>query len=175
MPITKESFEKICQACIRIYTMESFVYRIVNKALRDNDLTKVDTIGSYCYLLFQFNFAQEFNDLKFKGRVYRCANLSSSIVAEYERNIGSLRSWLGLTSTSRQRQVAESFPDSTVLFIIDIQDTAHCSARAIANLSMYPYEDEVLIRSGTHFTINKVQQDSASTSQIKTLIHLTIE
>ncbi|CAF1387761.1 unnamed protein product [Adineta steineri] len=115
VPITKQLNEKIFQACVRLYTAESFVYRLINTALRYNDLTKVDTLGAFCYLLFQFNFAQEFNDLKFLGRVYR------------------------------------------VLFIIDIdEDSAYSSARSIANLSMYPHEDEVLLRSGTHFIINKV-------------------
>jgi hypothetical protein len=139
------------------------------------DLSKVDARGPFCYLLFQFYFAQEFKDLQFSGRVYRGANLSSSQVAEYERAIGSLRSWLGLTSTTQQKQVAESFPDSTVLFIIDIQKTAFISARTIANLSIYPYEDEVLIRAGSHFIINKVESNSSSNNNIKTFIYLTIE
>ncbi|CAF1069811.1 unnamed protein product [Adineta steineri] len=129
-----------------LYTAESFVYRLINTALRDNDLTKVDTLGAFCYLLFQFNFAQEFNDLKFLGRVYRGATLSSSIVVEYERNIGNVCAWLSITSTSRQRKIAESFFDSIVLF-----------------------------RSGTDFIINKVEQNTSSTNNIKTLIYLTIE
>jgi hypothetical protein len=175
IPITKESFEKIGQACIHIYTMESFVYRLVNMALRENDQSKVDTLGPFSYLLFQFYFAQEFKDLQFTGRVYRGANLSTSQIAEYEQAIGNVRSWLGLTSTTRQRQIAESFFNSTVLFIIDIQESAYLSARTIANLSMYPYEDEVLVRAGSHFIINKVERNSSSTNNIKTLIYLTIE
>ncbi|CAF1069638.1 unnamed protein product [Adineta steineri] len=146
IPITKQSDEKIFQACVRLYTAESFVYHLINTALRDNDSTKVDTLGAFCYLLFQFNFEQEFNDLKFSDRVYRGADLTSSILAEYERNIGNVCAWLGLTSTSRQRKIAESFFDSTVL-----------------------------LRSGTHFIINKVEQNSSSTNNIKTLIYLTIE
>jgi hypothetical protein len=173
--VAKESFENICRACIRLYTMESFLYRLVNTALRDNDLSKVDTLGPFCYLIFQFYFAQEFKDLKFIGRVYRGANLSPSLVAEYEQAIGNVRSWLGLTSTTRQRQIAESFADSTVLFIIDIQESAYCSARVVANLSMYPYEDEVLVRAGIHFTIDKIERNPSSKSHIRTFIYLTIE
>jgi len=169
MPITKESFENIIRGCIRLYTMESFVYRLVNMTLRENDLSKVDTLGPFCYLLFQFYFAQEFKDLKFSGRVYRGANLSPLMIEEYEKSVGNVRSWLGLTSTTQQRQIAESFIDSTVLFIIDIQQSAYVSARVIANLSMYPYEDEVLVRAGTHFTIDKVERNN-----IKTFIYLTI-
>jgi hypothetical protein len=175
MPVTNESFEKICRSCIRLYTMESFVYRLVNTTLRENDLSKIETLGPFCYLLFQFYFAEEFKDLKFSGRVYRGANLSPSMIDEYEESIGQVRSWLGLTSTTRQRQVAESFPDSTVLFIIDIQDTAYVSARIINNLSMYPHEDEVLIRAGNHFTIDQIQRNQLSKNNIKTLIYLTIE
>ncbi len=175
LPVTKESFENICRACVRLYTMESFVYYLINTTLRENDLSKVDTLGPFCYILFQFNFASEFKDLQFSGRVYRGANLSSSQIAEYERAIGCIRSWLGFTSTSRQRQVAESFFGSTVLFIIDIRETATCAAKRIADLSIYPHEDEVFIRAGRHFTINQVKRNELSKNGIKTLIYLTIE
>ncbi|CAF0846009.1 unnamed protein product [Adineta steineri] len=37
VPITKQSNKKIFQACVRLYTAESFVYRLINTALRDND------------------------------------------------------------------------------------------------------------------------------------------
>src|SRR5205823_1254347 len=50
--VTKESFENICRACVRLYTMESFVYYLINKTLRENDLSKVDTLGPFCYILF---------------------------------------------------------------------------------------------------------------------------
>ncbi|CAF1643124.1 unnamed protein product [Rotaria magnacalcarata] len=175
MPVTKESFENICRACLRLYTMEGFVYRVLNTTLRDNNLSKIDTLGPLCYLLFQFNFASELQNLCYTGRVYRSAELTPAMVSEYKQAIGSVRSWLGLTSTSRQQQIAESFPRSTVLFIIDIRNTASDAARAIANLSTYPHEDEVLIRAGRHFTIDKVESTESSNSNINTLIYLTIE
>lgn len=175
LPITNESLENICRACVRLYTMESFVYHLINTTLRENDLAKVDTLGPFCYILFQFNFASEFKELQFSGQVYRGANLSSSQVAAYEGAIGCIRSWLGFTSTSRQRQVAESFFSSTVLFIIDIRETATVAAKMIADLSVYPQEDEVFIRAGQNFTINQMERNERSQNKIKTLIYLTIE
>lgn len=121
MPVTKESLENICQACIRLYTMESFLYRLINTTLRNNDFSKINTLGPFCYLLFQFNFVPEYQNLRFSGRVYRSAELTSTMIKKYKQAVGKVRSWLGLTSTSRQRTIAESFCGSTVLFIIDIQ------------------------------------------------------
>jgi hypothetical protein len=69
--------------------------------------------------IYYFNFAQVFNHLKFAGRVYRGANLSSSVVEVYQHTIGGTRSWLGLTSTTRQREIAERFLQSTVPFIVE--------------------------------------------------------
>lgn len=177
MPVTKESFTEICQACIRLYTMECFLYHLVNKTLRENDLSKVDTLGSFAYLLFQFYFSKEYEHLQYSGYVYRSVYLSSSMIEEYEESIEKLRAWLGLTSTWKQKQIAQSFSHSNVLFIIDIKSTSIRLSRCIANLSMYPDEDEVLIRSGQHFIVNQVQAnlDSSSTDHIKTLIYLTIE
>ncbi|CAF1431090.1 unnamed protein product [Rotaria sordida] len=175
IPVTKESFEYICRACIHLYTMESFLYRLVNATLRNNDFSKIDTLGPFCYLLFQFNFAPEYQNLRFSGRVYRSAELTPAMVNEYKQAVGKVRSWLGLTSTSRQRAIAESFCAATVLFIIDIQETATDAARLIASLSAHPYEDEVLIRAGRHFTIDRVEPNKSSNNNINTLIYLTIE
>ena len=55
-PFTTGSFDQIGRACVRLYTMDTFVYPLLNKTLRDNDLSKVETLGPFCYLLFQFNF-----------------------------------------------------------------------------------------------------------------------
>ncbi|CAF4015454.1 unnamed protein product [Rotaria sordida] len=150
IPVTKESFEYICRACIHLYTMESFLYRL-------------------------FNFAPEYQNLRFSGRVYRSAELTPAMVNEYKQAVGKVRSWLGLTSTSRQRAIPESFCAATVLFIIDIQETATDAARLIASLSAHPYEDEVLIRAGRHFTIDRVEPNKSSNNNINTLIYLTIE
>lgn len=164
-------FEQIGRACVRLYTMNNFVYGLVNKTLRDHDLSKIETLGPFCFLLFQFNFAPEFRSYRFTGRVYRGANLSSSQIEEYQRAMKQVRSWSGFTSTSRQRSMAESFSQTNVLFIIDILPSASCSALAISEMSMYPQEDEVLIRAGRHFTIDRVE----CTYSKQTLIYLTIE
>ncbi|CAF3341761.1 unnamed protein product [Rotaria sp. Silwood2] len=67
---TSESFESICRVCIRLNTMDSFVYRLVNATLRDNDLSKVDT--------------REFQNLHFTGHVYRRVEQTPVMVIEYK-------------------------------------------------------------------------------------------
>lgn len=170
-PFIDKSFDQIGRACVRLYTMDTFVYPLLNKTLRDNDLSKVETLGPFCYLLFQFNFAEEFQPYRFVGRVYRGANLSPSQIDEYRETVDQVRSWLGFTSTSRQRLIAESFSQTNVLFVIDILPSALCSALTIADVSMFPHEDEVFIRAGQHFTIDRVEP----TNSQQTLIYLTVE
>ena len=36
----------------RLYTAESFLYKLVNSSLRSNDMSKMDTLGPFCYLLY---------------------------------------------------------------------------------------------------------------------------
>lgn len=170
-PLTKESFDQIGRACVRLYTMDMFVCPLLNKTLRDDDFSKLDTLGAFAYLLFQFNFAEEFQSFRFVGRVYRGANLSQNQINEYRKSINQTRSWLGFTSTSRKREIAESFSQTNVLFIIDIRPTALCSALTVSQISIYPHEDEVLIRAGQYFTIQRVEP----TDSHETLIYLTIE
>ncbi len=38
----------IHECSIKLYTFDSFLYRLVNKTLRDNDKTKIDTLGPGC-------------------------------------------------------------------------------------------------------------------------------
>jgi hypothetical protein len=41
----------ILQRCIELYARESFLYRLVNTVLRENDKTKTDTLAPFCYFL----------------------------------------------------------------------------------------------------------------------------
>ena len=43
--------EPVTKMILKLYTMESFLYRIVNEASRTGDETKVDSLGPYSHCL----------------------------------------------------------------------------------------------------------------------------
>jgi hypothetical protein len=43
--------EEILKCVVYIYTLETFLYRLINTTLRNEDWNKFDTLGPFCYLL----------------------------------------------------------------------------------------------------------------------------
>ena len=169
--------EKICQSskksrveaamqCIRFYTKDSFLYYVLNQALRKHDCSKLETLGPLCYIIRNYSrIAQDYI-----GMVYRGTDLSHAEIEVYKQHIGEWKTWPAYTSTSKDRTMAEMF--GKILFIIDITDVELSSPRAydIAHLSQYPDEKEVLIPAGVSFQILGVEQDLSQ----KTIIHVKI-
>jgi hypothetical protein len=52
--IKKKNIEKLQKCCARLYTKPCFLFKIVNKTLRDNDQSKLQTLGPFCYLLYNY-------------------------------------------------------------------------------------------------------------------------
>jgi len=48
-------------ACAKFYTKEYFMHRVLNATLPDNDRTKLHTLGTFRYLLFDY-IGQRFKD-----------------------------------------------------------------------------------------------------------------
>ena len=109
----------IC-CCIRIYTMESFVYRILNETLRNFDMSKVDTFGPFCYFLNCYPEALGRN--YYTGTVFRSVKLDSDTIETYKQAIGQWKSWPAFTTTSRGREFIEE-SDGT-LFVIELTSSA---------------------------------------------------
>ena len=42
------------QDCFILYSKESFLYKVINKTLREQDWTKIPTLGPFCFLLNSF-------------------------------------------------------------------------------------------------------------------------
>ncbi|CAF3299351.1 unnamed protein product [Rotaria sp. Silwood2] len=144
--------EEINECCVRLYTHESFLYKLLNKTLREDDMSKVDTLGSFAYLLYMSS-----SNLKkhlYQGIVYRGAKLDLDMIDDYKKALSDgCRSWSGFTSTSRSRRRAENF--GNVLFIIDILRSG--TAIDVSSLSEFPSEEEVLINAGWNFSINNIE------------------
>ncbi|CAF4535085.1 unnamed protein product, partial [Didymodactylos carnosus] len=75
---------EIYKCCIKLYTYDSFLYSLLNKTLRENDQTKIDTLGPFCHYLYYswYNLGTR-TTLK----VYRGANLGPDAIEQYKRAV----------------------------------------------------------------------------------------
>jgi len=159
---------EIVRHCIHLYTKETFLYKIINKALREKDRSKVDTLGAFCYYLSIMNYTQGFGPSFYKNTVYRGMTLTKEEINDYKASIGTYKAWLAFNSTSKIREEAEVFGNT--LFVINcIGISRYGSGIDISNLSRYPYEQEVLLQTGTNFRIDKVDKIGH-----KYCIHITV-
>ncbi|CAF3389919.1 unnamed protein product [Rotaria sp. Silwood2] len=155
--------------CIHQYTRSSFLNNSLNSFLCSEDFNKVETLGPYLKLLFLHFKKYPINVDQMV--VYRGINLSSEDILHYQQAIdkGIFR-WFGFTSTSKSRKVAE-FYDTNALMIIRLIKRYPNDGRAvnIAILSQFPEEQEVLLRAGAQFRVEKVELNE---EQKKHLIHI---
>ncbi|CAF1650438.1 unnamed protein product, partial [Didymodactylos carnosus] len=69
--------EEISKCCMQFYTAESFLYKLMNKTLRNEDMSKIDTLGAYCYLLGSYVY---FSGPKTLSTVYRGCELTDDML-----------------------------------------------------------------------------------------------
>lgn len=66
--------------CIHFYTKDSFLYYVLNKALRENDLSKLDTLGPLCYLIHIYSRISK----DYIGKVYRGVQFTEVEIESYK-------------------------------------------------------------------------------------------
>ncbi|CAF0981891.1 unnamed protein product [Didymodactylos carnosus] len=174
----RKGIEEIRVCCARLYTMNSFLYKLINKVMRnaevrygrfvhESDKNYARTLGPYCYLLWRYLYA--------KNRetgivVFRCAELTKEMIDDYKKHQGQRVSWDAFTSTTKKKQIAINFDKNTLfhIFINNERDSLggpfyhpRWPVRAvdISSLSEYPYEEEVLLAAGTQMEINSIEYD----------------
>lgn len=151
----KDSVSIGCQ-CIKIYTRDSFLPKSLNRFLRKRDRTKIDTLGPFCKILYsQFNKHQPCVDSLI---VYRGEWLSGRDLRAYKRGVCKQSyHWLGFTSTSTSYEMAQTFTQNAY-FIIRLEKIYNDGrALNIQKHSNFPEEDEVLLRPGVEFSIEKFE------------------
>ena len=166
-----KSSEEINKTLLSLYTRESFLYRLLNATLRDNDRSKLDNLGAFSQLLFHCDCSPELRPFGYQGELYRGAQLDKKTIQSYEEAVGKVKTWDAFSSTSKIRATAESF--GNVLFIINRAATAkyRFSGMDISSISSYPEEEEVLIRAARDFLVEKVEKDD---TKEKYLIYLSL-
>ena len=158
--------------CIRWYTRDCFVYRILNKALR---VQNIDVLISLRFLikdiheqLRQLHSNQRVNSIK----VYRGQTLPMTNMERMKESAGEIVSFHSFLSTTRNRSQAMGFVPSpsiddrvaNVLFEINCEQlsrplTIQKPFAKIERLSCLPAEDEVLFTIGSHFRLQEVLYD----------------
>ena len=161
-----ESRREVSELCVTFYTRDCFLYSVLNRALRECDLTKLETLGPYAYLLH--NHAR--TGKEYCGIVYRGTQLAPAHVEEYRKALGTWKSWPAYTSASRYRLIAEAFGNT--LFIITLTGGLPTTPRGfdVSKLSAFSNEGEIVIPPGNNFLIQSIDEDS----QGKSIIHLRI-
>ena len=160
-----ESMEEVWKRCAYLYSLESFLYKTLNAAMRlvgnkaEEQVwrSKVRTLGPFCLLLWDDPINKT---VEIKKTLYRGANLKPEHIARYEemakdRNrYGSLQ---GFSSCSRSREKAEKF--GNVLFIMEV---LFAFMADLSKISEYPDEEEELVVSGVCFRVQRVEFDRKS-------------
>ncbi len=179
----KKRIEKLQDCCVKIYTKNCYIYRVVNTALRDDDRTKLDTLGPYCYLVYNSigRHLKDYLSIRHRLRqavhptesqfiiVYRGDHVSREIIEEYRqaaRNNNKYFKWLSFVSTSLSREVAENF-GCNVLYIIELQRyVTNDQFTNLKNNSSFEDEEEILLRPGMRFRVNKAEFDDETGRQL---------
>jgi tetratricopeptide (TPR) repeat protein len=162
--------------CIRWYTRETFVYKMINKALRTEDVQQLDTFRFYISDL-SLALAQEHKNNKLEESddelitiLYRGVRLTLTELEQFRSNEGKLISINGYLSTTRLHNVAVMFAkddikraDSVpVLFEIKCQkgESDYPIYADIAKFSNFPNEQEVLFDLGAVFIVDTVGNEN---------------
>jgi hypothetical protein len=169
---------------IKWYTRDSFVHKIVNRALRSFDSIKLRAIAFYIRdlreQLYKWRFITSSKEII---TVYHGLVMTKSDINRIQATpIGSLLSTNGFLSTSRKREIAMAFatkkqntlgqPLHTVLLEINLGvDNSPIIFADIGHVSAFPEEDEILFDIETVLCLQNVNYDEENQFYI---IKLTI-
>ncbi|CAF1397999.1 unnamed protein product [Didymodactylos carnosus] len=171
--VKNRTLADIGKCCIVYYTKESFLYHVVNDVLRRENLSKLETLGPYCFLLINALWNCR-DSRRHTQRVYRGCKLERDQIEQYKSDIDKVRCWSAFSSTTKRRDIATSFgAESNTLFIIDLVERPFTESFGldISAMSKYPHEEEVLLPAGINFVVEKVELDKKTN---KYTIYLTI-
>ncbi|CAF0891158.1 unnamed protein product [Didymodactylos carnosus] len=174
-------------AAVSWYTRDSFVYRLLNKALRTRD---IDIIFKFRFFIGDLyrqlqneysEFMERFTDDEHFLTVYRGQHLKADELQELKDNIDRLISMNTFISTTCDKGVASILAGDgslspileSILFEIQINTSIDTKPYAnIKELSVMNDEDEVLFSPGTIFRIKSVEKAKGmGIWSVKLLLH----
>ncbi|UJR19259.1 hypothetical protein I4U23_022388 [Adineta vaga] len=153
---------------IEWYTRDSFLYRLVNKALRSLDMEEINVFRPYikalCRQLEQLHKQNQSDKplTVFRGH----GNMTTSQLDKIKGNVNALVSFNGFLSTSTNYNVAVMFAGTTSTdeesVIFEIKTNYNLTNVVFADISQFfnmPIEDEVLFSLCSVFKIDSAERD----------------
>ncbi|CAF2629125.1 unnamed protein product [Rotaria sp. Silwood2] len=153
------------------YTRESSLYRILNKALREQSIDMIFAFRFFLTELFE-QVSQLYRSMKINDKniihVYRGQVIAKEELEQMQSSIGGFISINSFFSTSRSETKARNFAKQAkiteslrrILFRIEIDPRLPTKPFAdIEGISFYPNEREILFMLGSIFRINKIHDD----------------
>ncbi|CAF3364952.1 unnamed protein product, partial [Rotaria sp. Silwood2] len=156
---------------IHWYTKASFVNKMINKAMRTEDINQLYTFRFYiadlCANISRLH--EEQKNGKFNIELYRGLRLSIDEINNLKENVGNAISLNGFLSASKSLKVARRFAHGSssrrntepVIMIFSVKAKDKLKSIKFAdlldeNLSAFPEEEEVLFDLGSVFRIESV-------------------
>jgi hypothetical protein len=149
------------------YTIDGFLYRIINKALRNQDIITLYYLRYFLkdlhLQLEKYYFEQSSNFSLKIFSVYRGVGLTND---QFEKlKIGGLVSFSEFLSTSKKQELAQIYilretnEIQPILFEIELDYSLSTSSifADISHLSQFDLEDEILFSMGSVFRIQSLQ------------------
>ena len=157
-----KGMEEVWRCCAYLYSLESFLYKTLNAAMRlvgsrgDEQIwqSKVRTLGPFCLLLWDDPFNKK---VKCDIKLYRGATLKPEHIDTYKemaKNENQYGSFQGFSSCNRNRSKAEVFGNA--LFIMKV---LFAFIADLSQLSKYQNEEEELVTPGVCFRVERVKFD----------------
>ncbi|CAF3715644.1 unnamed protein product [Rotaria sp. Silwood1] len=163
-------------AAIWWYTVETFIYSMINRGLRQMDVNIIFNMGFFvCHLhnhIAKLHREQKGHNMPTKFQIFRGQGLSMEDFEKMKTTKGGLRSFNNFLSTSRDRKISpENFarPATQNLTLVSIlfvmaNDTAICSnsSTPFAEVSKVGYykdqEEEILFTTRKIFRIDRTER-----------------
>ena len=149
------------------YTRESFLYRLLNKALR---VQNIDMLFLFRFFIRDIGYQLENTKCSLSVRVYRAQQMSKDEIEILKNSVGEYISMNSFLSTTLNRKVARSFHQSAnlidgmeqVFFAIDADPRLHRknTFSKIGASSNFPGEQEVLFMVGSIFLLDSIESDN---------------
>ena len=154
------------------YTRDSFVYRMLNKALRAQN---IDILFLFRFFIRDLGEQLKRNQWMSPGSAYRGQSLSKDELNRLRQSVGTVISINSFLSTTLYRDVANFYIGGTseqlekVLFKINFNPLIE-GIKPFADVTLiseFPDEGEILFMLGSIFRIDRVDQDEQGTWTIE--------
>ena len=150
------------------YSKETFVYSLLNKALREQDTKIIVKMAFFIRdLLDEINKKYVEIEQPTKITVYRGQGMLENEFEDIKKNEGALLSFNNFLSTTTDRDVAQMFSVSSrddsdmigILFQMEVNSSVpDISYACLKDMSNFEDEDEILFSMSTIFRIEKLNQ-----------------